>query len=117
MEGIGRRHQGTVAILDLVGRYTMNGWEGAVLETIVGLWQQGDRKFLLNLAHRPFIFSMDLGDMVRAYRYVMDRGGGFGLFNVHPQVRDLLQTCNLLGVFVLFDTEDAGVHGLESQST
>ena len=107
------RHRGSVVVLDLVGRLCLCG-EGALSFTLSGLWEQGDRRFLLNMAEVPYIDSGCLGEIVRFFWSVRRRGGCMALCAVNPRTTSLLETTRLSEHIRVFDTEDAGVLALEA---
>jgi anti-sigma B factor antagonist len=94
-----------VVILDLSGRITIG--EGTIMmrETIKKLLNDGDRKFLVNLANVNYIDSSGLGEFVTAFTTVRNQQGELKLLNLTHRVRDLLQITKLLTVFESFDNE------------
>jgi anti-sigma B factor antagonist len=102
---ITRRRLDEVAILDLTGRITIG--EGTIMlrQDIQSMLEQGQRKFLVNLADVDYIDSSGLGELVSSFTTVSNAGGQLKLLNLTRRVRDLMQITKLLTVFDVFDSE------------
>ena len=102
---ITRRRLDDVVILDLTGRITIG--EGTIMlrEDIQEMLQQGQRKFLLNLADVNYIDSSGLGELVSSFTTVKNSEGQLKLLNLTRRVSDLMQITKLLTVFDVFDSE------------
>jgi anti-sigma B factor antagonist len=94
-----------VVILDLSGRITIGEGTLIVRDYIQKLLDQGERKFLLNLADVDYIDSSGLGELVNSFTIVRGQKGQLKLLNLTRRVHDLLQITKLLTVFEVFDSE------------
>jgi len=101
-----------VVILDINGRLTLG--EGAVTlrEAIQKLLEDGDRKFLLNLAEVDYVDSGGLGELITDFTTVRARGGQLKLLNLTRRIQDLLQITKLLTVFDSFDNESEAIKSM-----
>lgn len=102
---IDERIVGNVTVLDLKGKITLGEGDEALRERINQLISKEQKKILLNLADVPYIDSAGLGEIVRTYTTVKNRGGQLKLVNLTKRITDLLMITKLLTVFETFDTE------------
>jgi anti-sigma B factor antagonist len=99
-------------VLDLAGNLTVGEAVAKVRETIQSQMNNGQRKFVLNLAEVSYIDSSGLGELVWAYTSVRNKGGDVKLLNLTTKVKDLLQLTKLLTVFDTYDSESRAVGAL-----
>jgi anti-sigma B factor antagonist len=111
---IDERVVGNVTILDLKGRITLAEGDQALRDRISHLVQNDQKQILLNLAGVPYIDSAGLGEIVRTYVTVKNRGGQLKLVNLTKRITDLLMITKLLMVFETFDTEQDGLKSFSS---
>jgi anti-anti-sigma factor len=102
---IDERLVGDVVILDLHGRITMFDESKPASDTVRRLVQEGRMRIVLNLAHLPFIDSLGIGDIVRAFSATERAGGALKLCGVGPRVRGVLTAVQLNSVIDAFDSE------------
>lgn len=102
---IDERVVGNVTVLDLKGKITLGEGDEVLRERISQLTQKEQKRILLNLADVPYIDSAGLGEIVRSYTTVKNRGGQLKLVNLTKRITDLLMITKLLTVFETFDTE------------
>jgi len=72
----------------------------------IRLLEAGYRQFALSLGHVPYIDSVGLGAIVRAYTSARRRGGDLKLLNVGGRNRHLLEITKLLTVLDAKQTEE-----------
>jgi anti-sigma B factor antagonist len=108
---IDERAVGNVVILDLKGKITLGEGDEALRDRINQLIQRDQKRILLNLAEVPYIDSAGLGEIVRTYTTVKNRGGQLKLVNLTKRITDLLMITKLLTVFETFDTEPEALKG------
>jgi anti-sigma B factor antagonist len=102
---IDERAVGNVTILDLKGKITLGEGDEVLRERIGQLSQKDQKRILLNLAEVPYIDSAGLGEIVRSYTTVKNRGGQLKLVNLTKRITDLLMITKLLTVFETFESE------------
>src|ERR1700733_1010789 len=102
---IDERAVGNVTILDLKGKITLGEGDEELRERIGQLAQKDQKRILLNLAEVPYIDSAGLGEIVRSYTTVKNRGGQLKLVNLTKRITDLLMITKLLTVFETFESE------------
>ncbi len=115
---IGIHYNGTVAVLDLKGKF-IKGQGGYQLQMLVDkVLSAGTTKILLNLTEVPIIDSMGIGEIVRAYNKVREGGGTLKLVGVTDRVYGALRITQLLELIESFLTEDEAVNsfGKEKKS-
>jgi anti-sigma B factor antagonist len=103
---IGIHYLGTIASLDMRGKF-IKGQGGFQLQMLVDkVLQAGTSKILLNLTEVPIIDSMGIGEIVRAFKRVQEAGGILKLVGVTDRVYGALKITQLLDLIESFDTED-----------
>ena len=74
------------------------------------LLKKGEKKILLNLDNVGYVDSSGIGELVDCLRTANQLySAQFKLLHVQKKVRDLLVSTRLLGVFEIFDDEEAAV--------
>src|SRR5215831_2102352 len=106
---IDERTVGNVTVLDLKGKITLGEGDEALRERINQLMSKDQKRILLNLADVPYIDSAGLGEIVRTYTTVKNRGGQLKLVNLTKRITDLLMITKLLTVFETFETEQEAI--------
>jgi anti-sigma B factor antagonist len=106
---IGIHYLGTIASLDMRGKF-IKGQGGFQLQMLVDkVLQAGTSKILLNLTEVPIIDSMGIGEIVRAFKRVQEAGGTLKLVGVTDRVYGALKITQLLDLIESYDTEEAAV--------
>ena len=106
---IGIHYLGTIASLDMRGKF-IKGQGGFQLQILVDkVLQAGTSKILLNLTEVPIIDSMGIGEIVRAFKRVQEAGGTLKLVGVTDRVYGALKITQLLDLIESFDTEESAV--------
>jgi anti-sigma B factor antagonist len=106
---IGIHYLGTIASLDMRGKF-IKGQGGFQLQMLVDkVLQAGTSKILLNLTEVPIIDSMGIGEVVRAFKRVQEAGGTLKVVGMTDRVYGALKITQLLDLIESFDTEDTAV--------
>ena len=106
---IGIHYLGTIASLDMRGKF-IKGQGGFQLQMLVDkVLQAGTSKILLNLTEVPIIDSMGIGEIVRAFKRVQEAGGTLKLVGVTDRVYGAVKITQLLDLIESFDTEESAV--------
>ena len=108
MTQISVRESGDVAIVDLRGRWTIDGSEllNRHLQKLVG---DGVRKFLLNLADDTQIDSTGVSSMVRIRTSLRRQGGDVRLLRPSKHAMDVLRVLHLVDVIPTFEKETLAI--------
>ena len=93
------RKFGRVIVVDAVGKLTLSDSRTQLRDLIHVLSNTGHKKFLLNLAAVDYVDSDGMGELVRCYSIVRQRGGEMKLAQVNQRVADLLQITRLNTLF------------------
>ena len=101
---IDNRVSHNIVVLEPRERLTVET-EPAFAHHFIGLLEAGYTQFALNLADVPYIDSVGLGAIVRAYTSARRRHGDLKLLNVKDRNRYLLKITKLLTVFDCYDSE------------
>lgn len=115
---IGIHYIGTIASLDMRGKF-IKGQGGFQLQMLVDkVLQAGTSKILLNLTDVPIIDSMGIGEIVRAFKRVQESGGILKLVGVTDRVYGALKITQLLDLIESFASEEeaAASFGKEKKS-
>ncbi|MCI0665932.1 MAG: STAS domain-containing protein [Acidobacteria bacterium] len=100
---------GTIASLDLKGKF-IKGQGGHQLQMLIDkVLSAGTTKILLNLTEVPIIDSMGIGEIVRAFNKVREAGGELKLVGVTDRVYGALKITQLLDLISSFENEDQAV--------
>lgn len=102
---IENRFRNELIVVEPQGRLTVET-EPEFASHFIRLLEAGHRRFALSLAGVPYIDSVGLGAIVRAYTSARRRGGDLKLLNVGGRNRYLLAITKLLTVLDAERTED-----------
>jgi anti-sigma B factor antagonist len=106
---IGIHYAGTIASLDMKGKF-IKGQGGFQLQMLVDkVLSAGSTKIVLNLKEVPIIDSMGIGEIVRAFNKVREAGGTFKLVGVTDRVYGALKITQLLDLIESYPTEEEAV--------
>jgi anti-sigma B factor antagonist len=101
---IRERRTGSIAVLELSGRLTINDQPGMLKDTVAGAIQRGARHVLLDLSGVRYIDSTRLGELIAAHITVSRTGGRLRLVGTPERVSELLAMAGLDGVFERYAT-------------
>lgn len=104
-----RRVQGTVGIVELVGRLTVTDYPGLLKEAVAAVLQEGARHVLVDLSGVNYIDSTRLGELIAAHVTVTRQSGRLKLVGTPPRVVELLLLAGLGDVFERFATLDDAI--------
>jgi anti-anti-sigma factor len=112
------RETGDVAILDLRGRWTIDGGDNELLKThLQELVANGVRKFLLNLADLIQIDSSGVSSIVKTYRSLRGQDCELRLLRPSGHVLEVFRALHLLQVIPSFEDEKLAVDRFEPISS
>jgi anti-anti-sigma factor len=100
---------GAVTVLLVRGHMTLADEEAALFHRIADLADEGHIRILINLRHVPYIDSVGIGEIVRAFMRLVRGGGSLKLCEVTPGIADVIKATNLDTVLEVFATEDEAV--------
>ena len=103
------RQAGDIAIVDVFGRITMGEGNVMLREIIREMLEKGNGKILLNLQGVSYVDSSGIGELVRTYTTVRNKGGQLKLFNLSKVVQDLLRITKLYAVFDIQTDEASAI--------
>jgi anti-anti-sigma factor len=106
---VNKRQVGDVTILDLKGKITIGVGDVQLRNAVQEVMNGGATKVLINMAGVSTIDSSGIGELVSAYTTATNRGAKLKLINLPSKVSDILTITQLITVFDVFDSEDAGV--------
>jgi len=98
-----------VTILDLHGKMLIGDGDDALRDALTKVVDGGHKKIVLNLGDVPYVDSAGLGEIVRSYTTVINKGGKLKLLNLTKKLEDLLSITKLLTVFETYDNEGEAV--------
>jgi anti-anti-sigma factor len=98
------RQAESVSLVEVSGRLTF--FESKALrEAIQGLLKQGNKNILLNLTSLDYLDSSGIGELVRNYLTVVQKGGAMKVVGLAPKVEEILKVTQLYQVFPEFPDE------------
>ncbi len=103
------RRVGDVHVLDLSGKITPGEPTTTIRYTISDLLENGGEKIVLNLKDVNYIDSSGIGELIRTYTTVGNRGKQLKLLNVTKKIREVLVITKLLTIFDVYESEHAAV--------
>jgi anti-sigma B factor antagonist len=98
-----------IAVLNLVGRLTINDGVDQLRDTVAGAIAEGHPKVILNMANVPYIDSPALGELVHSLTTARRAKGTVKLVGMNGRVVSLLTIMKLTTEFDTFDTEQEAV--------
>src|SRR5262245_29954809 len=109
---IRERLSGPIAIVELIGRLTINDQPGQLKDTVTGALSRGARHVLLDLSHVNYIDSTRLGELIAVHISVSRQKGILRLIGTPARILELLTIAGLDGVFQHYATEAEACQGL-----
>ncbi len=106
---ISTRELDRVIVVDAAGRLTLSDSRTQLRDLIHVFTGNGHKKFLLNLAGVDFIDSDGMGELVRCYSVVRQKGGEMKLVHVTRKVQDLLQITRVNTLFEIYSEEQVAL--------
>ena len=107
---IEKRKVGDVAIFDLKGKILAGEGIDVLRETVNTAVNANETKILFNFKDVPYLDSTGLGEVVRSYTSVKNKGGMVKILNLTNKVQDLLSVTKLITVFETFNDENEAVN-------
>src|SRR5215470_14167621 len=108
------RETGDVAILDLQGRWTLDGGHNELVKThLQELFANGVRKFLLNLADLTQIDSSGVSSIVKTYRSLRGQDCELRLLRPSGHVLEVFRALHLLQMIPSFEDERLAVDSFD----
>ena len=104
--------QGTVAVIALSGRVTINDQPGLLKDAVAASLERGAKHVLLDLSGVGYIDSTRLGELIAAHVTVTRQGGHLRLVATPNRVAELLHLAGLDGVFERYANADDAARGL-----
>lgn len=115
MATIIRQHDG-VTILEPNGKI-MGGAVSELREAITGQIDATDApRLLINFEHVSMMDSSGLGTLMGAHVAAKRQGGRIGVINVGKNIKNLIVRSRLVSIFEHYDSEEAAVSALASES-
>jgi anti-sigma B factor antagonist len=111
---IAERRVGSVTVLDIVGKLTIDEAAEHLRDKINSLIQQNETRIVLNLQEVPYIDSGGLGQLIASFGSVKRAGGTMKLLHVNARNHDLLAITSLVTVFESFDSEAEAIRSFEA---
>ncbi len=106
---IGKRKNGEVTVLDLKGKILIGEGIDELRKNIDSILGDVVPKLLLNFEGVPYLDSTGLGEVVRSYTSVKNKGGVVKIVNLTNKVKDLLSVTKLITVFETFEDEEKAI--------
>ncbi len=78
--------------------------------------ENGHKHFLINLAGVDFIDSDGMGELVRCYSVIRQRGGEMRLVHLNKKVQELLQITRLNSLFETYSDEQVALQAFQNRA-
>ena len=105
-----------VIVVDAVGKLTLSDSRTQLRDLIHVLSGTGHKRFLLNLAGVDYVDSDGMGELVRCFTTVRQRGGEMKLVQVNKRVADLLQITRLNTLFEIYGEEQVALSAFQTNA-
>ncbi len=99
------RKIGEIHVVDLQGKITIGSGDVVLRETVQKLFNEGNKKLILNLNGVSYMDSAGIGELVACHKRALEKGGHLKLLNPSGKVFDLLQLTKLDEVFETYTDE------------
>ncbi len=106
---INKRKVNDVTVLDLSGDITIGEGDVKLRDTVKELLEQGEKNIILNLGNVKYIDSSGVGELVRCFTSVKNRGGELKLLNLMKKIREVLTITQLITIFDIYTDEKEAV--------
>ena len=113
---IATREFGRVIVVDVVGKLTISESRTQLRDLIHVLSGTGHKRFLLNLAGVDYVDSDGMGELVRCFTTVRQRGGEMKLVQVNKRVADVLQITRLNTLFEIYGEEQVALSAFQTSA-
>ena len=110
------RELDSVIVVDAVGRLTLSDSRTRLRDLIHVFANNGHKNFLLNLAGVDFIDSDGMGELVRSYSVIRQRGGEMRLVHLNQRVQDLLQITRVNTIFEIYNEEQTALQAFRKRT-
>ncbi len=105
-----------IIVVDAVGRLTLSDSRTQLRDLIYIFSGNGHKKFLLNLAGVDFIDSDGMGELVRCYSSVRQRGGEMKLVHLTKHAQNLFQITRLNTLFEIYNEEQVALQAFQGRA-
>ena len=102
---IEERASGSVMVLDVDGRLTIEALSDMPLTNVRRLLQEGRKQILLNLENVPNVDTTGICNIVEAYVTTRRQGGSLKLLHLTAHVRAVLAITRLLTILDAYESE------------
>ena len=113
---IGERAVRDVVVLDVRGHMTLSDSEASLYRYASRLADEGHLHLVLNLQHVAYIDSVGIGEIVRTFLHLGQRGGSMAVCSVSPRTREVLLATRLDTVIHMYETEAQAVAAVSPAS-
>ena len=113
---ISTRELDRIIVVDMAGRLTLSDSRTQLRDLIHVFSGNGHKRFLLNLAGVDFVDSDGMGELVRCYSTIRQRGGEMKLVHVHERVQNLLQITRLNTLFEIYSEEQVALQAFRKSA-
>jgi anti-sigma B factor antagonist len=110
---IRQREAGSIALIELAGRLTINDQPGMLKDAVANAVGDGAKHVLLDLSGVRYIDSTRLGEIIAAHITVSRQGGRLKLVGTPDRIVELLEIAGLGGVFERYDSADEAKKSLQ----
>ena len=103
------RETDRIVMVEAVGRLTLSDGQTKLRDMVHVFAEGGKKRFILNLARVEFIDSYGIGELVRSYLAVRQRGGDLKLAGVNQKVLSVLTLTGLTKTFEIHPDDAAAI--------
>lgn len=111
---IRERQDGDVAIVEFIGRLTVNDQPGVLKDAVSSALRRGAKHVLLDLSAVPYLDSTRLGELIGAHVSVTRAQGRLRLVHTPSRIIELLELAGLGGIFQHHDSVEAALQALNA---
>src|SRR5262249_23746409 len=104
---------GDTVIVDINGKLTMGEAAATLRETVRHGLDEGQRKFVVNLAGCEYMDSAGMGELSTALMRIHNAGGQLRIVKVTKRVHDILGIAKLQSVFECHEDETKAIESMQ----
>jgi anti-sigma B factor antagonist len=94
-----------VTVVEVTGQLIV-GNRQVLKDNVLGLLEEGSRKFLIDFSDTAYIDSSGLGVLVSLSKKIREKGGELRLSNLNEDLRTLFELTKLDTLFLIADSRD-----------
>lgn len=106
-----------IAILELRGSFIGGGETDELKDSAADLYEQGNRKLILDLANVTYCNSLGIGTLVSIYSMYDEDNGKIKLCNMGKGIQNVFVLTKLMSIFDVEETRQEAINSFQIKET